>query len=109
MRTVWKLDFPIMGDVANGETRELPVGAKFLTCATQYTDDTITAWFEVDPGAEEFGYWFQLFGTGHTITDGDLRYLGTTLHASGSLVLHLYGSGDLLTGGLWVRVPRGHS
>lgn len=94
-RSIWELDFPIKGEVANGVGRKLPAGPKFLACAIQYTDAAITAWFEVDSHADESSYWFQIFGTGHTVHDDSLVYLGTTLHERGTLVLHLYGPSEV--------------
>lgn len=94
-RSIWKLNFPIMGEVADGVGRKLPAGAKFLSCAIQYTDAAVAAWFEVDPHADESNYWFQIFGTGHTIENDSLVHLGTTLHERGTLVIHLYGSSEV--------------
>ena len=91
MRVTWKVALDMMTAASPaGQRARLPVGAKLLSVQAQY--DNPTAWFEVDPLAPDEELVFRLFGTGHTVDDDRLTYLGTTQHSQGSLVLHMYGA-----------------
>jgi hypothetical protein len=87
-RTVWKYAIPVVPSSATVPTvKAVPSGARFLHVAEQFGD--ITLWFEVDPDAPKVRRGWLLVGTGHPF-DEHLTYVGTTLHAGGSLVLHVY-------------------
>lgn len=67
---------------------ELPIGAKILTVQTQ--NDLPHIWALVDPSAEKEIRTFRLAGTGHTIKETNLDYIGTVQIRGGELVFHLF-------------------
>jgi hypothetical protein len=89
-RTVWKFTIPVSVMSASFTTLlRIPAGARYLTCAEQ--GGSIALWYEIpDPNAEKVARRFQLFGTGTGPIGDHLIYVGTTLHAGGQLVLHVY-------------------
>jgi len=89
-RTIWKYTIPVNELAASFTNVEyIPAGARFLTCAEQ--NGNIALWYEIpDPDAETEEHGFQLFGTGTGPIGDHLSYVGTTLHADGLLVLHIY-------------------
>jgi len=89
-RTIWKYTIPVNVLTASFTTdQHIPEGARFLACATQ--GGTIALWYEIpDPAAPKIRHGFQLFGTGTGPIGDHLAYVGTTLHADGALVLHVY-------------------
>jgi hypothetical protein len=89
-RTVWKYTIPVNVLTASFTTvQHIPTGARFLTSANQ--DGAIALWYEIpDPDAEKIQRRFQIFGTGTGPIGDHLTYVGTTLHADGALVLHVY-------------------
>jgi hypothetical protein len=89
-RVVWKYAIPVNELTASfTNALHIPERARFLHCAEQH--GSIALWFEIPfPDAPKVERGFQLFGTGTgPIRDG-LTYVGTTLHADGQLVLHIY-------------------
>jgi hypothetical protein len=89
-QTIWKYALPVNEFTAMFTTaHHIPAGARFLTCAEQFGD--IALWYEIpDTDAEKIQHGYQIFGTGTGPIGEHLTYLGTTLHAGGALVLHIY-------------------
>jgi hypothetical protein len=90
-RTIWKYTIPVNELTASfTNVLHIPERARFLTCAEQH--GAIALWYEIpfpnDPKVEPRR--FQIFGTGAGPIGDHLNYLGTTLHADGQLVLHIY-------------------
>jgi hypothetical protein len=95
-RTIWKYLIPVNELTASFTTvQRIPAGARYLTCAVQSNSPSrlgqIALWYEIpDPDAEKVQHGFQIFGTGTGPIGDHLDYVGTTLHADGQLVLHVY-------------------
>jgi hypothetical protein len=89
-RTIWKYTIPVNALAASFTNVEyIPEGARFLSVAPQH--GSIALWYEIpDPDAPPIEHGFQLFGTGTGPIGDHLDYVGTTLHADGQLVLHVY-------------------
>lgn len=83
MKTIWKYQL----DPNNLEIF-MPQGAKILFAGVQ--NSQICIWAEVDSSAGKEKRIFQVFGTGHTLTDHDMKYIGTVTMYSDSLVFHIY-------------------
>jgi hypothetical protein len=86
MKTIWK--FVI--DPKNLKL-EMPVESKILTVQGQ--DHDICIWAEVDTEAEKEEVLFEVFGTGHELTENmgtGREYVGTAQMYGGSLVFHVY-------------------
>lgn len=86
MKTIWK--FPVqIGDFFE---IEMPKGAKILHFGIQY--DGPQMWVLVDSEVAKEKRQFMLVGTGHDIhhIGAPLKYIGTVLMASDSLVWHLF-------------------
>jgi hypothetical protein len=89
-RTIWKYTIPVHVLSAMSTTvQHIPERARLLHIAQQ--DGSIALWYEIpDPDAPKVQHGFQLFGTGTGPIGDHLDYVGTTLHADGQLVLHVY-------------------
>ena len=83
MTTIWK--YELSPDVL---FYDLPRGAKILSAREQ--GETICFWAEVDPGAPKEPRKMMAFGTGHTIPQEPMRFVGTAYLQHGSLVFHVY-------------------
>ena len=66
----------------------LPVGAKLL--AAQEQNNQICVWAEVDTEADTELVGFEVFGTGHEMTDAPREYIGTAFIDGGGFVFHIY-------------------
>lgn len=84
MRTVFKYEVPIDNHV----TLTLPCVHELLHFGNQR--DVPTLWALVDPESAPIQRHFRLAGTGHTIEEKNVRYVGTAQFAAGSLVFHLF-------------------
>jgi hypothetical protein len=95
-RTVWKYTIPVHVLSAMSTTvLHIPIGARLLHVAAQHGG--IALWYEIpNPDAPKIQRGFQIFGTGTGPIDDHLTYVGTTMHAQGELVLHVY------------EIPRGY-
>lgn len=89
-RTVWVYRIPVnVLTAATTTVLRIPEGARTLHCAEQ--KGSIAIWCEIpDQSATQVERRFQIFGTGTGPIGDHLTYVGTTLHANGDLVLHLY-------------------
>ncbi len=84
MRTVYK--YPIIA--TDYFQLELPQDAQILTIQTQHSEPQL--WALVDTDALMETRRFRLAGTGHPISDENLRYIGTFQLNGGTLVFHLF-------------------
>ena len=83
MRTIWKFAvFP------GRFFHDMPQGAQVLDVQVQ--DGEPQLWALVDPALETEARWFRVFGTGQSVPDATLRYVGTFQLEGGMLVLHLF-------------------
>jgi hypothetical protein len=83
MKQVWK--FPLR--MAGAHTLKMPEGSEILCLREQ--DDVPCLWALVDPSAPQERRHFLTYGTGHDMTTAG-RYVGTTIHLGGTLVLHTF-------------------
>ena len=83
MKTIYK--YPL--DLANLNI-VMPIGAKILTAREQ--NDQIWIWAEVDTIAKTELVGFEVFGTGHEMTDSDREFIGTAFINNGEFVFHVY-------------------
>lgn len=81
MSAIWK--FPLLRMT---ETLRIPKGARFLSAQNQ--DDTLCAWFLVDPSAPVELVDFRIIGTGATFDASPLEYLATV--QAGVFVWHVF-------------------
>ena len=83
MKTIYK--YPL--DLSNLNLA-MPVGAKLLT--VRELNNRIWVWAEVDTEAETELVGFEVFGTGHEMTDADKEFIGTAFINGGEFVFHVY-------------------
>lgn len=88
MKTIWKYELEGSCSI------KMPTGAEVLSVQVQR--DVICLWALVDPEAEGEARRFLIHGTGHSVPDVPLRFLGTTMFGQGALVFHVF---ELLTDG----------
>jgi len=91
MKTIWKYEFPIVGEF----TLSLPIEAKVLTAFVQVPNHgrsrSACLWAEVelfDIDVSPIKRDFVVVGTGHPIPEGDLRWVAT--FQDGQFIWHLY-------------------
>ena len=85
MKAIWKFPFETTGLF----TLEMPANAQILTVQTQNEQGCIWALVDVDAPYEHRV--FNIFGTGHDITDdSNIGYIGTYQQHGGALVFHLF-------------------
>ena len=85
MRKVFKYDIP----VDDRPSVSLPKGAQILSVGAQGLG--IKLWALVDPSETNAEvHQLRVVGTGHTIVDGDLVFLGTVMFHDGALVFHVF-------------------
>lgn len=82
MRTIWK--FTLQPECSI----EMPSGAEVLSVREQ--GETICLWALVDPEATVEMRRFVVLGTGHSVPDQPLRFLGTAHLAGGAFVFHVF-------------------
>jgi len=83
MKTVWKYVFPDMRCRI-----ELPAGARILSVREQGAN--VCMWALVDPEAPKEPRDFAIIGTGHTITEPGITFLGTAVLYESIIVLHVF-------------------
>ncbi len=66
----------------------MPIGARLLSVAEQ--NNQICVWAEVDSEADTELVGFEVFGTGHELTDNNHEFVGTALMDDGDFVFHVY-------------------
>ena len=86
MTTIWK--YELSPDVL---FYNLPRGAKILSAREQ--GDTVCFWAEVNPYEVREPRKVMVFGTGHTLPQEPMRFVGTAHIQQGVLVLHVYEGG----------------
>lgn len=83
-KSIYKYPFP----VEDRPELWLPRGARVLSIQDQ--GGKLCLWAEVDPEAPKEERRFFLFGTGHRVVGGPMRFLTTVQMAGGKLVWHIY-------------------
>lgn len=83
MNTIWKYTLSPQNTQV-----EMPRGSRVLTVAGQ--NDEICLWAQVDTEAPKHVRKYVIVGTGHSIPEGDMRYVGTAHLYTGQLVLHIF-------------------
>jgi hypothetical protein len=79
-----------------GETAiKMPVGADPLHIAVQNGYPQL--WAKVDPDAPIVDRRIVALGTGHPFGGAEGKYLGTTIHANGHLVIHFFDEAPALS------------
>ncbi len=81
-KAIWKFAVELAGN----PTVRMPAGAQPLHFSTQ--DGQPTLWALVAPGNPIEDRHFRLFGTGHSVEEEGLAYIGTCFH--GPFVWHLF-------------------
>ena len=81
--TIWKYELKTTDE----QSLDLPIGGKILTVQVQYEIPCI--WVLVDPREKKEKRHIKIFGTGHPIEGGNMRYIGTYQLQKGSLVFHV--------------------
>ena len=84
MRTIWKYNISIEDTFS----LELPQGAKILTVQEQQGEPQV--WVLVNPDNKLEIRNFRLVGTGHSIEENRLEYIGTFQVLNGNFVGHLF-------------------
>jgi hypothetical protein len=82
MKTIFKYKLETTGI----QTISMPIGAGIVHTALQ--GENICIWAIVNDGNDLEMRIFHIFGTGHPITGGDLKYI-STVHV-GALVFHIF-------------------
>ena len=82
-RTIYK--YPI---TVGGSSISMPGGAEILSVQIQGAAPQL--WALVRPGEPEEVRRFRVYGTGHDIPVGDVKYIGTFQMKGGALVFHLF-------------------
>lgn len=81
-KTIWKFTLQPECEV------EMPKGAQVLAVREQGED--ICLWALVDPTATKEKRRFVGFGTGHTVPDTPMSFIGTAHLRGGTLVFHVF-------------------
>jgi len=84
IKKIWKYDIPIHDNFSF----LMPSGAKILHFGLQYNLPWI--WVLINPSKETTLRRFRLVGTGHTIKEEGLKYIGTIKMAQDRLIYHLF-------------------
>ncbi len=66
----------------------IPVGAKFLSVALQ--KENLCIWYECNPAMEKITRIIHMYGTGHEVSNKQLRFIGTVQLYNGDLVFHIF-------------------
>jgi hypothetical protein len=91
MKTIYKYELKPQHGTALVEPIMMPNNAKILSVGNQC--ESMCLWAEVDPEASELAFNFEVFGTGHTITEDmgvDREFIGTVFMHNAALVFHVY-------------------
>ena len=86
MSVVYK--YPIR--IVAHQTIKVPEGARILT--VQMQGDEACIWAKVDPDQREMELNIYVHGTGHTLHENALMYIGTIQQCDGNLIWHVFGS-----------------
>ena len=82
---VWK--FPLENRAVTTKV-EMPAGAQVLRVGVQHGE--IQLWALVDPDAPKEARAFEVYGTGHEIKPGNLRFISTFFVQGGIYVFHAF-------------------
>lgn len=86
-KQIWKFNIKSVGM----QDIEMPVGAEILTIQTQ--EDYPCIWALVNPDAPRAKRRFEIFGTGHIVSNStERKYIGTYQEMGGALIWHLFES-----------------
>jgi hypothetical protein len=91
-KTIYKFPLPI-------EDRPelwMPRGARVLSVQEQH--GKLCLWAEIEEGAPPEERKFYIFGTGHRVIGGPMRFLATVQMSGGKLVWHIYEGMDRYDG-----------
>lgn len=87
-KTIWK--FPLVAEQV--QTIEMPLGSEILTVQEQFNEPVM--WAVVDPSKGKEFRFFEVFGTGHFMTELDKnktrKYISTFQVDSGNYVFHVF-------------------
>lgn len=86
--TMTKKIFKYPLETTGVQTIDMPEGAEILTVQTQR--EVPCLWTLIDPNAPPLKRTIEIFGTGHEVTDGSRRYIGTYQLYNGKLVFHCF-------------------
>ena len=81
---IWK--FPI--ELRGLQYVEMPVGAKILYVAQQY--DQVCLWAKINTNALKERRTIHVAGTGHSIPDCGMNYIGSVMMDGGAMVFHVF-------------------
>ena len=81
--TIWKYEF----EVQDKFEVMMPTDAKVLSVQMQGPQSCM--WAQVEESQPATARQFRVFGTGHSMTYEDMRYIGTLQMHGGMLVFHL--------------------
>jgi len=84
MKTIWKFKIP----QCERSSIEMPKDAKILAVGNQY--EVVCLWAEVDPKNDTVSRMFRIIGTGHSVPDELLEYIGTVQMTGGNFIWHIY-------------------
>ena len=85
MKAIWKFVLPLTGKL---EKIPMPAGAEILTLQIQ--GDCICMWAIVDTLRHPEPRYFRIYGTGHEIEPGAIKYVGTFQLRGGLVVFHVF-------------------
>ncbi len=85
MKRIFK--YPL--DLTSFQTVQLPVGSKIISVGNQC--NKLRMWVEVDPEQRDTQTRkIVVVGTGHTLPDVELRFIGTVPINEGTFIWHIY-------------------
>jgi hypothetical protein len=84
MKTIWKYELKVM----DYQETVMPIGAEILTVQIQKGIPCL--WAVVDSSNKKEQRVFVLYGTGHTMIDTKLKFIGTFQFPEHNLVFHLF-------------------
>lgn len=86
MISIWK--FPLQ--TTDHQTISMPIGAEILTVQTQFGEPCL--WARVDTNEPKETRSIAIHGTGHSIPDSTVEYIGTYQLSNGKLIFHVFES-----------------
>lgn len=84
MQTVWKFEL----EIEDYQSIEMPKGAKLLTVEVQFGIPVLYAL--VNPDAEKVERAIRIAGTGHSIVENNIEYIGSFQMHGGAFVAHVF-------------------
>lgn len=83
-KTIWK--FPL--EIIREQNLMMPEGAEILSVQTQH--NSLCLWALVNPEAPLQRRVIEVFGTGHSISDAERKYVTTAQRDGGKFVWHIF-------------------